>query len=206
MARGMSGKEGAPAAAPPSRSKMAESPATLSQAGAVNGAATQEYRLAAKVTPRDVDQEVGLTLVGLGCTFERCEVGGAVTYLLRRGSAELGRLVIVPPTRVFPYVRLREVHFCPEFEALCQSIRRDLGVLSRTAEQAGAREGARFSYPRPQRRQIVAEYRTARRNGEVENKETWAQNRYHICRKTLWRYECEFPEESWASSDTSRGD
>jgi hypothetical protein len=112
----------------------------------------------------------------------------------------LGRLVIAPPTRVFPFVRAREIHLCPEFEALCKAIRRDLEVLSWTAEQAGIKESARFSYPRPQRRQIVEEYRAACRNGEVECKEAWAGSRYHISRKTLWRYECEFPDREMPPS------
>ncbi len=182
----MSGQGGAAAAVQPLRRERA-GPAS-------NGATVQEYRLAAGVTLRDVGQEIRLTLIGLGSRFERHEVDGIVTYLFRQGSAELGRLVVAAPTRLFPYVRLREVHLCPEFEALCRSIRRDLEALSRAAEQAGLEESARFSYSRSKRRQIVAEYRAARHNGEVENKETWAQSRYHICRKTLWRYECEFPE------------
>lgn len=135
---------------------------------------------------------MSISLAGLACDFERREAGNAVTYLLRRGSAELGRLVIAPPSRVFPFVRIREIHRCPEFEALCQAIHRDLEVLSWTAEQAEVEESLHFSYPRSRRREIVEEYRTARMNGEVENKEPWAQNRFSICRKTLWRYECEF--------------
>jgi hypothetical protein len=174
---------------------MTEPSTTAYNPGVVNSTAMQEYRLAAEVTLRDVDQEVGLTLAGLVCDFDRCEGGHGVTYLVRWDSSELGRLVIAPPTRVFPYVRVREVQLCPEFEALCQPVRRDLEVLSWTAEQAGVEASSRFSYPRPTRRQIVEEYRTACSNGEVENKESWAQRHYHICRKTLWRYECEFPEE-----------
>jgi hypothetical protein len=146
-----------------------------------------------------VDQEVGLTLAGLACDFDLREAGGAVTYLLRRGSAEVGRLVIAPPSRVFPFVRVREVHLCPEFEALCQAIRHDLEVLSWTAEQAGVKESPRFSYPRLKRRQIVEEYRAALRNGEVKNKDAWADG-FHISRKTLWRYECEFPEPGTSPS------
>lgn len=172
---------------------MTKALTTIHKPGSENGTATREYRLA-KVSLQDVDQEVGLTLAGLVCTFDRCEAGGAVTYLIRWESVELGRLVIAPPTRVFPCVRIREVHLCPEFEALCQSIRRDLEVLSWTVEQAGVVESLHFSYPRFKRRQIVEEYRIARMNGEVENKEAWAQNRYNICRKTLWRYECELSE------------
>jgi len=173
---------------------MTQSSTTVNKTGMTNGAATQEYRLAADVTLQDVDQEVSLALAGLACDFDRREAGGAVTYPIRRDSSELGRLVIAPPTRVFPYVRVREVHLCPEFEALCQHIRRDLEILSWAAEQAGVKESTCFSYPRAKRRQIVEEYRTGRRNGEVENKQAWADNRYHISRKTLWRYECEFPE------------
>jgi hypothetical protein len=170
-------------------------PSTTYKPDMVNDAATQEYRLAARVTIQDVDQEVGLTLAGMPCDFERRERGHAVTYLIRWGSAELGRLVIAPPTRIFPFVRVREVKLCPEFEAMCAPIRRALDLLGRTAEQVGVEESSRFSYPRPRRRQIVEEYRAARRNGEIENKATWAEYQYHICRKTLWRYECEFPEE-----------
>jgi hypothetical protein len=186
---------------------MTETSITFGKSGIANGTAIQEYRLAAEVTLRDVDQEVGLTLTGLACDFDRCEAGIAVTYLLRRESAGLGRLVIAPPSRVFPYVRVREVHLCPEFEALCRHVRRDLEALSWAAEQAGPEESPRFSYPRPKRRQIVEEYRTACRYGEVENKEAWAERRYHISRKTLWRYECEFPEgEPQPSAENSLAD
>jgi hypothetical protein len=186
--------------------KMIGPSTTACKPDMMNGAAMREYRLAGEVTRRDVDQEVSLTLAGLACDFERREAGDAVTYLLRRDSAELGRLVIAPPGRVFPFVRIREVHHCPEFEVLCQAIRRDLEVLSWTAEQAGVEESSRFSYPRPKRRQIVEEYRAACRNGEVENKDTWADSNYHICRKTLWRYECEFPEETLPPAGDSQDD
>jgi hypothetical protein len=142
---------------------------------------------------------VSLALAGLACDFDRREAGGAATYPIRRDSSELGRLVIAPPTRLFPIVRVREVHLCPAFEPLCQHIRRDLEILSWAAERAGVKESTCFSYPRAKRRQIVEEYRTARRNGDVEDKEAWA-DKHHICRKTLWRYECEFPETETSPS------
>ena len=197
----MSGQEGARTAARPLRWERAEPATTGDKAGLANGAATKEYRMATEVTLRDADKEVSLTLASLAYAYERREVDAAVTYLIRRRSTALGRLVLAPPTRVFPFVRVREVHLCPEFAALCQAIRRDLKVLSWAAQQAGVEESSRYSYPRPQRRQIVAEYRAARRNGEVECKQTWADSRYHISRKTLWRYECEFPEGILPSTD-----
>ena len=203
---GDDGEGSALEAALPKRWEMTEPSMTASEPGVADGAAVREYRLAAEVTLRDVDQEVSLTLAGLACDFERREAGDAVTYRFRRDSTELGRLVIAPPGRVFPFVRVREVHLCPDFEALCQPIRRDLEVLSWTAEQAGVKESSRFSYPRPMRRQIVEEYRAACRNGEVENMETWADTNYHICRKTLWRYEREFPEETLSPAVDSQDD
>jgi hypothetical protein len=57
-----------------------------------------------------------------------------------------------------------------------------------------APESDHYAFSSEERRQIVEHYRTARRNGEVENKEAWAYSNYHISRKTLWRYEQEFPE------------
>ena len=185
---------------------MSEPSTTACDPGVVNDTATQEYRLAAEVTLRDVDQEVRLTLAGLACDFDRREAGAAVTYLLRQDSTEVGRLVIAPPSRVFPFVRVREVHLCPEFEALGHPIRTDLEMLSWTAEQAGVQESSRFSFPRSKRRQIVEEYRTALRNGEVEGKQNWAESRYNICRKTLWRYESEFPEETLSPAGDSQDD
>jgi hypothetical protein len=59
---------------------------------------------------------------------------------------------------------------------------------------ATALQSDHYAFSLEERRQIVDHYRTARRNGEVENKEAWARNNYHISRKTLWRYEQEFPE------------
>jgi hypothetical protein len=172
---------------------MTEPATTVSKPGSMNGAAIQEYRLCVDITLQDVDQEVSLTLASLACAFDRREVGSTVTYMVRHGSLELGRLVIAPPSRIFPTVRVREVHLSPPFEALCRHVRCDLEALSWAAEQVGVRESTRFSYSRLRRRQIVTEYRAALRNGEVDNKGTWAA-RYHISRKTLWRYECEFPE------------
>ena len=175
---------------------MTELSMSAGRSGAANGVATEEYRLAADITLQDVEQEVSLTLAGLACDLDRREAGGTVTYLVYRDSTELGRLVIASPSRVFPAVRVRQARRCPEFEAVWQAVRRDLDVLSQSAEQAGVEESSRFSYPRAKRRRIVEEYRTARRNGEVENKDTWAERQHHICRKTLWRYEREFPEET----------
>ena len=158
----------------------------------------QAHRLSGELKVQDVDQEIGLTLVGLGLEFERKEAAGLVTYAVCRQSTALGRLVIAPPNQIFTHVRVREYGAASglnqEFETLCHHLRRDLEALCMMAKQAEVKENSRFSYPRPKRRQIVKEYRAARINGEVDNKETWAQNRYHICRKTLWRYECEFPE------------
>ena len=55
-------------------------------------------------------------------------------------------------------------------------------------------EGDHYAFCLEERRRIVGHYHTARKNGEVENKEAWAYNNYHISRKTLWRYEREFSE------------
>jgi hypothetical protein len=55
-------------------------------------------------------------------------------------------------------------------------------------------ESDHYAFHAKERRRIVEHYRIARRNGEVENKEAWAHNNYGISRKTLWRYEQEFPE------------
>ena len=57
-----------------------------------------------------------------------------------------------------------------------------------------AAESDHYAFSSEERWQIVEHYRTARKNGEVENKEAWAYNNYHISRKTLWRYEQAFPE------------
>ena len=168
------------------------------RSGAEGAGDTKEYGLSERVTVQDVDQEVGLALTSLGCEFHRKEARGVVTYFIHRDSLDLGRLVIAPPTRVFPYIRIREHYPMSElrwvFEALCRQVREDLEALCDAAEQVEVRENTFFSYPRAKRRQIVEEYRAALMNGEVENKETWAQTRYAICRKTLWRYEREFPE------------
>lgn len=161
------------------------------------GRTTKEYRAGQNLVLHDVDQEVALTLIGLGHEFERWEAVGLVTYAVRHGGTELGRLVIAPPSNVFAHVRVRQ--FDPasgpsrEVEALCADVHHALEALSSAAEQKGSADDTRYSYPRARRRAIVDEYRTALLNGEVENKENWAQ-RHHISRKTLWRYECEFPE------------
>ena len=151
------------------------------------GRTTKEYRAGQNLVLHDVDQEVALTLIGLGHEFERWESVGLVTYAVRHEGAEL----------VFQHVRVRQ--FDPasgpsrEFESLCADVHHALEALSIAAEQKGSADDTRHSYPRARRRAIVDEYRAALLNGEVENKENWAQ-RHHISRKTLWRYECEFPE------------
>ena len=180
--------------------EMTEPLTIIHKAGADSTGDTREYGLTEQVTVQDVDQEVRLALASLACTFSRRERHGLVTYFIYQDSLDMGRLVIAPPSRVFPYVRIREHYptpdsgLCQTFEDLCYHVHRDLEALCVAAEQVRIRENALFSYPRAKRRQIVQEYRAARMNGEVENKEIWAQSRYHICRKTLWRYECEFPE------------
>jgi hypothetical protein len=55
-------------------------------------------------------------------------------------------------------------------------------------------ESHHYAYEPEERRRIVERYRAALQDGEVENKEAWAYNNYRISRKTLWRYEQEFPE------------
>ena len=55
-------------------------------------------------------------------------------------------------------------------------------------------ESDHYAFCSEERRRIVEHYRTAQKNGEVENKEAWAYNNHRISRKTLWRYEQEFPE------------
>ena len=53
----------------------------------------------------------------------------------------------------------------------------------------------RYSYPSVEKRHdIVAEYRRARANGEVTNKNAWAMEKYNICDRTLSNYEKEFDE------------
>lgn len=61
-------------------------------------------------------------------------------------------------------------------------------------EQDKVQDSEHYAYSPEKRRQIVEHYRTARKNGEIENKDTWADTNYGISRKTLWRYEQEFPE------------
>lgn len=56
-----------------------------------------------------------------------------------------------------------------------------------------SRDSDHYAFSAEDRRQIVEHYRMARSNGEVANKEAWAYSNYGITRKTLWRYEQEFP-------------
>ena len=51
-----------------------------------------------------------------------------------------------------------------------------------------------YAYPRQKRRKIVRHFRMARKRGEVQNKEGWAQANYNISGRTLFNYEREFPE------------
>ena len=55
-------------------------------------------------------------------------------------------------------------------------------------------DSGHYKYSPDKRREIVNEYRRARDNGEVLNKDRWARGRYFISGKTLLSYEDEFPE------------
>jgi hypothetical protein len=53
------------------------------------------------------------------------------------------------------------------------------------------------AYPAPEeRKRIVEHYRAAVRKGEISDKEAWARSHYGISRRTLYRYEQEFPPET----------
>jgi hypothetical protein len=62
-------------------------------------------------------------------------------------------------------------------------------------ESSNGGESDHYAYPRPRRREIVHHFRVARRRGEVQNKEGWAQANYSISGRTLLNYEREFPEK-----------
>lgn len=67
---------------------------------------------------------------------------------------------------------------------------------SRTPSPKGKkpRGSDHYAYSYHERCEIVRHYRAARRNGEVLNKDRWAQAHYNIRGKTLLNYEREFPE------------
>jgi hypothetical protein len=56
------------------------------------------------------------------------------------------------------------------------------------------RDSDHFAYPRNKRREIVQHYRLDRICGEVRNKDRWARQHYQISGRTLFNYECEFPQ------------
>ena len=75
-------------------------------------------------------------------------------------------------------------------------------VSRRPGQQARRRraeaDSQHYAFSADRRREIVARFRAAWRNGQVANKEHWARANYSISAKTLLRYEREFPEENTA--------
>lgn len=57
-----------------------------------------------------------------------------------------------------------------------------------------SKDSDHFAYPRSKRAEIVQHYRFDRVNGQVRSKDQWARRYYQISGKTLFNYECEFPE------------
>lgn len=55
-------------------------------------------------------------------------------------------------------------------------------------------DSGHFLYPPEKREEIAKNYYKAKENGEIRNKETWAQNEWGITAKTLNRYCTEFPK------------
>lgn len=56
------------------------------------------------------------------------------------------------------------------------------------------RESEHYAHPPEKRKNIAQAYKRDRNNGDVMNKDTWAQSNYQISGKTLNRYLKEFPE------------
>lgn len=117
-----------------------------------------------------------------------------------------------------------------EFANLCQHIRQTLQSLRDTEEPnevekssyhlqsvsttAGmsrhtngtAKDSDHFAFPWSKRLEIVQHYRLDRINGEVRNKDQWARRNYQISGRTLFNYECEFPQaEEWAFDPSIAG-
>jgi len=68
------------------------------------------------------------------------------------------------------------------------------------AQDAQFPDSNRYAYSPQERQRIVEHFRAAQKRGEIENKEAWVDSNYGISRKTLWRYEQEFPETAHESS------
>lgn len=115
-----------------------------------------------------------------------------------------------------------ESQFHVEFANLCGHLRQVLESLQHAGGSAEAEEGehrreaasdaggtlyrmdgarrdnGHFAYPRRKRLKIVQHYRLDHINGEVRNKDQWARKNYQISGRTLFNYECEFPQvEEW---------
>jgi len=57
------------------------------------------------------------------------------------------------------------------------------------AQTVGQRDSARYAHPSyKQRQNIVGAYFEAKKKGEAQNRDTWAQMHHGICGKTLGRY------------------
>jgi hypothetical protein len=90
--------------------------------------------------------------------------------------------------------------FIEAFFAKVDDLHQGMGYLTSARGKAKRsveiKDSGKYLHPYEKRRQIVQEYRAARRKGEVSNKDTWAQQNHQISGKTLGRYEDEFPEEA----------
>jgi hypothetical protein len=89
--------------------------------------------------------------------------------------------------------------FIESFFNKADDLHRGMGYLTtargKAKQSVQIKDSGHYNHPLEKRREIVREYREACRNGRVSNKDTWAQEHHQISRKTLDRYEAEFPEE-----------
>jgi hypothetical protein len=104
----------------------------------------------------------------------------------RNGHSRDNWLVAVPPG---------DVDVQPEVGSRGQGLPSSSNVDPPPYRENGCpEESDHYAYPRQRRLEIVRRYRKARNQGEVKNKEAWAQANYGISVRTLRRYELEYPE------------
>lgn len=80
-----------------------------------------------------------------------------------------------------------------DLRRLCSAIEGAAGIETQVNQNERNRGSDHWTYPTfEERADIVKEYRRARSEGEVVNKDGWAQTKYQISGRTLKRYEDEY--------------
>lgn len=173
-------------------------------------------------TLTNVDKAVYLALRNLDRKLykvDREQVADIVTYTISRGdSVGLFQVMPRPEDGAICFGTIQAMNKATEWDTIVQGmiwgeLKRQFGDIAHgfgyrgwvDGETSGGEDEGKtkppadsghYAHSPAKRREIVTEYRRARSEREVENKDTWARAKFGISGKTLKSYEAEFPMET----------